>query len=844
MKLFRKIMSLCLIITFVIGSIPLTANQAYAISNNYHYDKYSVDYQLGAWSDTTYVASYQVSPFQKIGLNQATHSDYSISSNGTINGIDKTMKHYTSMSGYVIEGVNTIYDVYPGSISNETIQYSIYTEYKYTYNARKATVQESKTFVESIIAPEGTYPVDGIHSDGYYYIRMQKQNMKPTLTISTADNQTIASDSDFLISGEMNDLDLGTSVSLLYTLKQNGQTIIGRNDVHLLSITSDRFGIPFNDLSISLSDLDSGLYTIDFYAKDEFDSKSEITTLNFEITTSNQAPILILENTNDITITEGETVVIAGNMLDSNIGANISLKYSLYQSGNVVSGHNAVELEAFTATGLNQVITTGTVDVSSVAGGDYILRVWAENQSSVKSSETSINLRIDVKSPKLELNILNDNDQMILKDQNYQIDGEVKGIDSGDIVSVKYTLKKSGTIVDVHENQEIHTVTADGTKQGFSHTLSLSGLSVGSYTIELQATDQNSQVSTIQTEAFTIYARPELTITSSTQQSVFKNENIVISANVLDYDSGEIVTTRYSAYNNSGSPILTHQNIQIHQYTSTGSNQTISNYVILMDGTFPVGDYYILIKSTDAAGHESTIHRVDVNVKGEAVGPNFVITNLDAQELGIGDLLEIQGTISDQNINDQYFINYSVFDTDNNVITGYENVQLSTGSSTQANQSISETLNVDALGIGSYSIKVQAKDSTNLLSESYTISFSIVDNFNQLSYSVRTNKNSYVIIDGRSVKGSVNKKLTVEYPVDAVTLIDVNAITAQEDVLVGNVQNSNIEILENDTVAGKLVIRINKSISAGKEWTGTFNIIKFKGLIDQDIKIRYTIEDI
>lgn len=80
------------------------------------------------------------------------------------------------------------------------------------------------TLVQSgIVAEDGTYPTNGKHTDGYWYVRETAVNNAPIVTLNTADNTTLYENSTYTIDGQVIDTDNGNIVNVKYHL--DGGTI-------------------------------------------------------------------------------------------------------------------------------------------------------------------------------------------------------------------------------------------------------------------------------------------------------------------------------------------------------------------------------------------------------------------------------------------------------------------------------------------------------------------------------------------------------------------------------------------------------------------------------------------
>ncbi|MCW3793792.1 S-layer homology domain-containing protein [Paenibacillus sp. LS1] len=85
---------------------------------------------------------------------------------------------------------------------------SLYAAYSYQYEAYNVVNGSKGDFVFSTSATEGTYPDDGIHTDGYWYVKDYLTNTAPVVNITSSGDKTLYNDGgEFSISGTVQDED-------------------------------------------------------------------------------------------------------------------------------------------------------------------------------------------------------------------------------------------------------------------------------------------------------------------------------------------------------------------------------------------------------------------------------------------------------------------------------------------------------------------------------------------------------------------------------------------------------------------------------------------------------------
>ncbi|GIP61125.1 fibronectin type III domain-containing protein [Paenibacillus woosongensis] len=112
---------------------------------------------------------------------------------------------------------NNVYETYsPIRMEKATREYGYYTDVTYTMYALTTNPPQAKGSLiqANIKAVQGTYPDDGLHTDGYWYVKAgQAPNNMPTITVNQAGNKTInlkAGSDTFTLTGTVLDADNDT----------------------------------------------------------------------------------------------------------------------------------------------------------------------------------------------------------------------------------------------------------------------------------------------------------------------------------------------------------------------------------------------------------------------------------------------------------------------------------------------------------------------------------------------------------------------------------------------------------------------------------------------------------
>ena len=224
----------CIIIHYKISCFPSVnghflqfGQEAQAASVNYYYDKYTVgtEWYLDQSHETSPVLihpiyGYDTSQVCWDGNDYSNYFDYTIygplrvnSSTGYVNftigdsyrptdGLKYGDYFYTRTLYRTTDGTLVSNDLrepfrpgeiiyrYMFSYSSHPYAYGYYAGYSQSLQREvKNTLLQS-----NLIAPDGTYPDDGVHTDGYWYVKKGIANQNPTINIiSPSQNGTLRS---------------------------------------------------------------------------------------------------------------------------------------------------------------------------------------------------------------------------------------------------------------------------------------------------------------------------------------------------------------------------------------------------------------------------------------------------------------------------------------------------------------------------------------------------------------------------------------------------------------------------------------------------------------------------
>ncbi|PKM94318.1 MAG: hypothetical protein CVU84_12745 [Firmicutes bacterium HGW-Firmicutes-1] len=169
------------------------------------------------------------------------------------------------LAGYLVESSRLLrYYYHTGSMWKVYIQY--------TSNSTQS-LQKSTLNTTNIKAFEGTYPVDGLHTDNYWYVRGAVVNDNPTITIATPTNgETFLG--NISLTGSVIDNNVGNTLTTKYNIDGGvTQTVAG-------TVTTSG---AFTPTSINVSALTLGVHTLNVWAVDNTGKQSNISSINFKV---------------------------------------------------------------------------------------------------------------------------------------------------------------------------------------------------------------------------------------------------------------------------------------------------------------------------------------------------------------------------------------------------------------------------------------------------------------------------------------------------------------------------------------------------------------------------------
>ncbi len=134
--------------------------------------------------------------------------------------------------------------------------------------------QPGDIIVENLIAPNNTYPENGKHTDGYWYIKKGIVNRNPTITISSP-VQNASFSTTLSLKGTVSDADVGDTITTKYNIDGAAEQNISG------TITSDGTNKSFANTNISINALSEGTHKLNVWAVDNNGGNSTVQTITF-----------------------------------------------------------------------------------------------------------------------------------------------------------------------------------------------------------------------------------------------------------------------------------------------------------------------------------------------------------------------------------------------------------------------------------------------------------------------------------------------------------------------------------------------------------------------------------
>lgn len=413
--------------------------------------------------------------------------------------------------------------------------------------------------VGEVIAPDGTYPNDGISiSKDYYYKKVGVGSVSPTLSLTNTTSGFICGNV-WNVTGIFKDSDANRPVSVKYKIEYMNGAVLGNSENVILTQNSNGSMNNIN-LSLNLSNIANGQYRLKLWATDDFYFDSNIISYNMTV---NHTPVLNALNGNSQVIKPNKIVSILGNYLDYDLNEVVRIDYALDLSdgsklnvltGNMGSKGNYDLLQPL-------IKYNKDIDFNSVPPGRYKLRVWATdtvNRGAAKSNEESLLFQvgfgvryIDPSSSQNQVNSAPNitvtsptSGTKYLKSVQINVNANVKDFND-DTLECKLYIDESQTV------KEMKYVSGTNVEKKVVFTpLTLSNLNVGNHSLRIVVSDgllaSESTINFIVYEQATEYIK-DLKLSagsySVSSEIVLKGEANAIN-NIqygFEYETGKII---------------------------------------------------------------------------------------------------------------------------------------------------------------------------------------------------------------------------------------------------------------------------------------------------------------
>lgn len=290
----------------------------------YHYDKYHANSQ---WSGN-YEGNWVNEGLKTMVLNHNVHTSYAF---------DKiTGKFSNAGSALVVikgQASGTYYQAFDSSVVRNIYSGETYEQWRRTVKQDHLGYSRG-TLITTLIAEDGTYPTNGRHTDGYWYVRGELANTAPTLTLNTPNNATLYENDMFRIDGSAVESDIGDAFNVYYRI--NGGTSRA-----IAAEVSTGATLPFNEqLTLKGGALYKGgtaitgalsegtAHRLEVWSEDNKGGKSTIHERTFYVV-PNRAPTLTINPFDELSGTiNNDKITISGTSFDLD-GNDVIVRYRL-----------------------------------------------------------------------------------------------------------------------------------------------------------------------------------------------------------------------------------------------------------------------------------------------------------------------------------------------------------------------------------------------------------------------------------------------------------------------------------------------------------------------------------
>lgn len=258
------------------------------------------------------------------------------------------------------------------------------------------TVESQGSLIFSdVISVEGSYPTNGKHTDGYWYVRGSRvnQSIAPTGIFTSPPLGTVLKPSEVVA------ITFGAStapsISLYevdYRYEQGAWTALPYNNTLTRSLTiTTNIDLKHVELRVRAKNT-SNVYS-DYVYSSVYEVQHSV------------APTLTIDTLTNYSLYKGDTIPINGSVLDPDVGDAVSVKYQIdnNSSRTIATGISTGEAIPFTKslTFRDGKLFDGATEIFTgmVENATYSLRIWAEDEHGSKSLEHTTTLSVILNYP-------------------------------------------------------------------------------------------------------------------------------------------------------------------------------------------------------------------------------------------------------------------------------------------------------------------------------------------------------------------------------------------------------------------------------------------------------------
>lgn len=462
----------------------------------YYYDKYYM--VRGTWKFFGTVAFSPTieyaSTFYEATDGSITLSDWK--KYETIGEVKKPSYYFTSSPGYEIQRVDAI-------MANGTNTH---------FNVSACSYTKSALAVTDIIADENTYPLNGRHTDGYWYVRKGLANSAPTVSTIPTQSTVRGTNKTVALSSYFSDVD---GDALTYSASSNAVSVA-------------TVAVSGSILTITPAGLGSATITVT-----ASDGKGGTVSTNFTVTVTNQAPI-------------GTTLPNQSGTKAAPVSLNVAPYFSDADGDALTFTASSSDAGIAVAT-----ISGATLSITSKALGTATITVTANDG---KGATKASSFMFTVVNAPPTVNLETGDNQTLYENSLFIINGSTVDTDNGDVVSVKYqinALPAKAITVNISDGASTlpfnRQLTFKNSKLFDGDVAVTEALAEGvAHTLKVWAEDDKTGKSVAVTRSFYVVPNraPLLNVNTPAPTGSIDSDKFTISGNCSDLDGNEITMTR------------------------------------------------------------------------------------------------------------------------------------------------------------------------------------------------------------------------------------------------------------------------------------------------------------